>query len=152
MAEQNDVGRPTVMTDEVLRKLKEAFAFGCTDEEACYYAEIGKTALYDYQNEHPEFTEQKEALKQRPILLARQEVINGLKGNPELALKFLERKKKDEFSLRKEFAGVKEQPLIDANDPKVLTTLLKVAQELSENASSIDTTPTEPKKVSKTTN
>jgi len=152
MAKQNEGGRPTVMTEQTVQKLKEAFAFGCSDEEACFYSGIAKQTLYNYQKEHPEFIDHKEALKQRPILLARQEVINGLKGNPELALKFLERKKKDEFSLRKEFAGVKEQPLIDANDPKVLTTLLKVAQELSENASSIDTTPTEPKKVSKTTN
>lgn len=100
-----NVGRPTIMTDLTLQKLKEAFAFGCTDEEACYYAEIGKSTLYNYQNDNPEFLEQKEALKQRPILLARQEVIKGLTGNPELALKFLERKKKDEFSLRSEITG-----------------------------------------------
>lgn len=102
---KKNVGRPTIMTDLTLQKLKEAFAFGCTDEEACYYAEIGKSTLYNYQNDNPEFLEQKEALKQRPILLARQEVIKGLTGNPELALKFLERKKKDEFSLRSEITG-----------------------------------------------
>jgi len=102
---KNNAGRPTIMTDLTLKKLNEAFAFGCTDEEACYYAEISKQTLYNYQKDHPEFVDQKEALKQRPILLARQEVINGIKGNPELALKFLERKKKDEFSLRSEFTG-----------------------------------------------
>ncbi len=102
---KKNVGRPTIMTDLTLQKLKEAFAFGCTDEEACYYAEIGKSTLYNYQNDNPDFLEQKEALKQRPILLARQEVIKGLTGNPELALKFLERKKKDEFSLRSEITG-----------------------------------------------
>jgi hypothetical protein len=102
---KSNAGRPTIMTDLTLKKLNEAFAFGCTDEEACYYAEISKQTLYNYQKDHPEFVDQKEALKQRPILLARQEVINGIKGNPELALKFLERKKKDEFSLRSEFTG-----------------------------------------------
>lgn len=102
---KKNVGRPTIMTDLTLQKLKEAFAFGCTDEEACYYAEIGKSTLYNYQNDNPEFLEQKEALKQRPVLLARQELIKGLEGNPELALKFLERKKKDEFSLRSEITG-----------------------------------------------
>jgi hypothetical protein len=109
---KNSVGRPTIMTDLTLQKLKEAFAFGCTDEEACYYAEIGKSTLYNYQNDNPEFLEQKEALKQRPILLARQEVIKGLEGNPELALKFLERKRKSEFSLRQEFAGADDKELI----------------------------------------
>jgi len=102
---KSNAGRPTIMTDLTLKKLNEAFAFGCTDEEACYYAEISKQTLYNYQKDHPEFVDQKEALKQRPILLARQEVIKGLEGNPELALKFLERKKKDEFSLRSEFTG-----------------------------------------------
>jgi hypothetical protein len=98
-------GRPTKMTDLVVKKLEEAFAFGCTDEEACYYGEITKQTLYNYQEKNPDFVDRKESLKQRPILLARQEVINGLKGNPELALKFLERKKKDEFSLRSEVTG-----------------------------------------------
>jgi len=99
------IGRPTIMTDPTLQKLKEAFAFGCTDEEACYYAEISKSTLYNYQNENPDFLDEKEALKSRPILLARQSVITGIVDDPSLALKFLERKKKDEFSLRSEITG-----------------------------------------------
>lgn len=98
-------GRPTVMTDETIRKLEEAFALGCTDGEACYYADIAKSTLYLYQSENPKFLERKEALKERPILLARQELIKGLKGSPELALKYLERKLKAEFSLRTELTG-----------------------------------------------
>jgi len=128
------------MDEITLQKLNEAFAFGCTDEEACYYAQIGKSTLYNYQKEHPEFLEQKEALKQRPILLARQEVINGLKGNPELALKFLERKKKDEFSLRSEFVGAGGKELIPLDDTRVLKTLLETAR-IVQNATSDDTTP-----------
>lgn len=96
----NPVGRPSVMNQETLLKLNEAFALGCSDEEACYVAGIGKTALYKYQQDHPEFTEHKAALKERPVYLARQSVINGFEKNAELALKYLERKKKDEFSLR----------------------------------------------------
>ncbi|MDY0278491.1 MAG: hypothetical protein RBQ97_10460 [Acholeplasma sp.] len=147
------VGRPTIMTDLTLQKLKEAFAFGCTDEEACYYAEIGKSTLYNYQKENPEFMEQKEALKQRPILLARQEVIKGLEGNPELALKFLERKKKDEFSLRSEITGKDGKDIAEINpdDPKTLKTLLKIAQAISENDATDDTAQSEAKEISKTT-
>jgi len=140
------------MTDLTLQKLKEAFAFGCTDEEACYYAEIGKSTLYNYQNDNPEFLEQKEALKQRPILLARQEVIKGLTGNPELALKFLERKKKDEFSLRSEITGKDGKDIIDINpdDPKTLTTLLKIAEAITENDATNNPTSSKKKKISKT--
>lgn len=73
-----EVGRPTIMTTETLRKLEEAFALGCTDLEACLYADISKTTLYDYQQAHPESVERKEELKEHPVLLARQTVIANL--------------------------------------------------------------------------
>lgn len=99
------MARPTVMTPEVIAKLEEAFAWGCSDKEACLWAEIAPATLYKYQEEHPEFSERKDALKESPILLARQSVLKGVKASPELALKYLERKKKDEFSLRSELTG-----------------------------------------------
>ena len=106
-----NVGRPTKMTDDTVRKLEEAFSLGCSDLEACLLADISKQTLYDYQKIHPEFVDRKEMLKEKPILLARTSVIKGLDENPELALKFLERKKKDEFSLRNELTGKDGQPL-----------------------------------------
>ena len=93
-------GRPLKIDKLILQKLEEVFSLGGSDEEACLYADIGKSTLYDYQTENPEFSERKHILKQKPILLARQEIIKGLKGNPELALKYLERKKRNEFSLK----------------------------------------------------
>lgn len=99
------------MTEDTLRKLNEAFALGCTDEEACLYADIGTSTLYDYQKANPKFSEQKELLKQRPVLLARQSVIRGFAEDSNLALKFLERKKKDEFSLRQELTGEDNGPI-----------------------------------------
>ena len=94
------VGRPTVMVEETVKKLEEAFAFGASDEEACFYADISKQTLYDYQKKVPEFIDRKEALKQRPILLARKTVVENLSKDADLSLKFLERKKKDEFSVK----------------------------------------------------
>ena len=95
-------GRPTVVNDEVLLKLEEAFALGCTDLEACFYADIGTSTLYKYQEKNPEFAERKAALKEKPVLQARQSVISNMKEDGNLALKYLERKKKDEFSLKSE--------------------------------------------------
>ena len=86
----------------VLQKLEEAFLLGATDNEACLYADIVPSTLYNYQKKYPRFLERKDLLKETPILKARTEVIKGFKGNPELALKFLERKRKGEFSLRTE--------------------------------------------------
>jgi hypothetical protein len=71
----SEVGRPTIMTPETLQKLEDAFALGCTDLEACVYADISKSTLYNYQEQHPEFVERKEELKEHPVLLARQTVI-----------------------------------------------------------------------------
>ena len=62
---ENKRGRPTIITPEIIAKLEQAFSLGCSDLEACIYADIGKTALYDYQEKNPEFTERKEALKQK---------------------------------------------------------------------------------------
>lgn len=99
-------GRPTAMTDETLAKLKEGFLMGMTDSEACLYAnDICPATLYKYQDEHPEYSELKDQWKQNPVLEARQSVLKGLRRDPDLALKFLERKKKDEFSLRSELTG-----------------------------------------------
>ena len=95
-------GRPTVLTPETIQKLEEAFALGASDGEACFFADISNTTLYNYQLKNPGFIERKNSLKESPILKARTEVINGFKGNPELALKYLERKRKKEFSLRTE--------------------------------------------------
>lgn len=72
------VGRPTVMTPDVLAKLEEAFAIGCTDGEAIFYAGISKDAFYDYQKATDGYSERKEALKERPVLKARMTIVKGL--------------------------------------------------------------------------
>jgi len=96
------VGRPEKIDNYVLSKLEEAFKLGCPDDEACFSAGISTATLYRYQKENPEFRERKDGLKKYPIILARQSVIQGLLNDPDLALKFLERRKKDEFSTKSE--------------------------------------------------
>ena len=99
------MARPTVMTPEVINKLEEAFAWGCSDTEACLWADIAPATLYQYQEKHPEFTERKAMLKERPILDSRATVARAVRRDPDMAMKYLERKKKDEFSLRQEMTG-----------------------------------------------
>jgi len=122
-----EVGRPTVITPEIINKLEEVFAIGGTDNEACFYADIGKTTLYNYQQDHPEFVERKEALKERPILKARQTVVKAL-DNPQQAQWFLERKVKNEFASRSELTGKDGKDLIpeplSEEDKAKLNTLL----------------------------
>jgi len=96
------MSRPTKMTPQVIEKLEEAFSLGCTDLEASLYANISPATLYLYQEKNKAFSERKTQLKETPILKARASVIKSLESNPDLALKFLERRKRDEFSLRRE--------------------------------------------------
>ena len=89
----------------VISDLKTVWGYGGTDVEACLYAHISKAALNRYLEANPKLRDEKELLKETPILAARKSVIDGLKDDHNLALKFLERKKKDEFSLRVEQTG-----------------------------------------------
>lgn len=86
----------------IVAKLEEAFAFGCSDLEACYYADISKDTLYRMQKADPHFCERKEMLKERPTLIARQSVVRQMTKDGDLSLRFLERKKRDEFSTKTE--------------------------------------------------
>jgi hypothetical protein len=97
-------GRPTVMTQETINKLEEAFSCGASDKEACFYAEISHQALYDYQNKYPEFTDRKEGLKNMLKFRAKRNISTKLledKDNLTLSMWYLERKDKD-FSMKTE--------------------------------------------------
>ena len=78
---KNVGGRPTVMTPEVIRKLEDAFSWGCTDLEACCNANIGKTSLYEYCDRNPDFAERKEVLKNQPVMKARRVVLAALEDD-----------------------------------------------------------------------
>ena len=123
-------GRPTKMTSDVVRKLEHAFAVGASDVEACYYADISRDTLYRWIKENPHFSDKVERLRQMPILKAREELIRGLDGNPDLALKFLERKLKDEFGVRQE---IKQEFRGSLN----LTALFEAASHIQDERKSI---------------
>lgn len=113
------MSRPTVMTPEVIAKLEEAFSWGCTDVEACLHAGIAKQTLYLYQEKNPKFIDRKEALKENPVLLARKSVVTKLNRDGKLAMDYLSRKKKDEFSTKTENdLRIKElpKPIMDLGD------------------------------------
>ncbi len=84
------------MTAHRLAKLREAFLFGATDEEACLLARIHPSTLYKYQQENEEFSEEKGRLKLNPVLKARQAIFKDL-DNVTTAKWYLERKMKSEF-------------------------------------------------------
>lgn len=98
-------GRPTVMTEEALAKLTEAFSAGATDKEACAHAGIAVSTMMGYQANTPGFLEQKEALKEKPMIAARLLIARKAATDISTAQWYAERKKKDEFSTRTENTG-----------------------------------------------
>lgn len=88
------VGRPTVMTPEVIDKLRQAYLIGATDEEAAHYAGISARTIYEHIEKNPEFSQQREGWKGEPILKAKQTVVKGL-GETKNAQWYLEKKAKD---------------------------------------------------------
>ncbi|OGJ84124.1 hypothetical protein A2529_05050 [Candidatus Peribacteria bacterium RIFOXYD2_FULL_58_15] len=95
-------GRPTVMTSEVTAKLIEAFKLDVTIEEACTYAGISTDSYHRKVNNDEVFCGEMERARQFASWKARRSVIEGMEHDPHLALKYLERKRKAEFSPRSE--------------------------------------------------
>lgn len=95
----SEMGRPTVLTPDVVQKLEHAFSIGATDIEACFYAGISRGTLYNYQKENPDFLDRKEMLKERQVFKARMVIVQALQdGDKNMAKWYLERKRKDEFA------------------------------------------------------
>ncbi len=88
------IGRPTVMSDAIKDLLVYAFSLGCNDEEACVFANICPSTLYNYQKKDQEFLDYKKMLKLQPILKARMAIYSAL-SDPEFAWKYLCKKAPD---------------------------------------------------------
>lgn len=101
MAKKHPGGRPTIFTPETIRRLKDAFLKGMNDTDACFYAGVGKSAFYDYQKAHPEFSDEKERLRANPVLKAYDAIYGAIvTGDVNTAKWLLERKRKDDFSTK----------------------------------------------------
>ena len=97
------VGRPKKITERVLHKLEEGFIMGLTDKEACIYADVAPSTLYDYCKAHEEFSERKELLKESVKMRAKINVARKIKsGEVGVSTWYLERKCKEDFSLKQE--------------------------------------------------
>ena len=97
------MSRPRIVDKDVVAKLEDAFSKGCTITEACLLSEISRDAYYDYIKINPEFSHKVEMLKERVTLHARMNIAASIKAGDLADSKwYLERKAKNEFSLRTE--------------------------------------------------
>lgn len=104
------VGQPTKMTEATLKLLDECFANGATDIQACFIANISTQTLYNYQHEHPEYVERKQALKDMISYQAKIKVKSAIdnEDKPDTAKWYLERKDK-EFKNKQDLTSNDEQ-------------------------------------------
>ena len=96
-------GRPDKIDETMLAKLEEGFMLSLTDEECCLYCWINPATLYRYIDKNPAFWKRKEMLKKTPNIKAKENWATEIKqGNYHSSKEWLERKSKDEFSLKTE--------------------------------------------------
>ena len=114
-----ELGRPTLKTEEINRKIEECAALGASIEEIAMYCGIWRSTLYRWMEEDTNLKDRIKELQERPILKARQTIVKSL-DNPEDARWYLERKKKSEFAARVESTGAdgKDLPSPIVNVPR----------------------------------
>ena len=88
----NRVGRPTVMTNDVIAKLELAYTADANNTQACDFAGISEDSLYAYIRKNPDFRDKIECWKQRLKLGAKMNVKNTIAdGDKDMSKWYLEK-------------------------------------------------------------
>jgi len=102
----SNVGRPTVITDEVVVKLEEMFRIDATCGEACTHAGISYDAYNERMNKDPIFRQRMESAQAFPFLVAKKTIIKAInEGNGELALKVLKSRQREIYYEKNKMEG-----------------------------------------------
>jgi hypothetical protein len=96
---------------DTLARLEFAFSIGCPISEACVHADISEHTYQDWIAKYPELVARFKRFQEGHFLKARYAVTQAMLSDGKLALQYLERKKKAEFSLRTELTGADGAPL-----------------------------------------
>jgi hypothetical protein len=116
-----EVGRPTVMTPEVVEKILWACAKGYNDRESSLFAGIDRDTLINYKRKFPSFSAQMEAIRENPNMMAKTNLIDSImRGNVEDSKWWLVKRNKEEF-------GEPENPLFP-NGATVFQQVEKIAE------------------------
>jgi len=124
-------GRPKVITDAVLGRLKRAFRWGWSVSSACRFAEVPRQTYYDFENRNGFRTERK-LLQSWPEQMARRNVVQALEeGNVEVSRWFLERRSPDYLPGAKILVGGDR----DMDEAALVAALEKLIQERRRTSS-----------------
>jgi hypothetical protein len=104
-------GRPSKITEDIIRKLEEAFYIDCTVGEACSRAGIGTSTYYEHIEKNKEFADKMRIAQDFAITSARAILFKSMKeandgmGDGRLALEVVKRRDKKRYSDRTEQTG-----------------------------------------------
>lgn len=96
-------GKPSVMTPEMIDKFKQAFSMWFSDKEAMLFCWVKESTFYEFCSKNKDFAELKEILKDKPKMNAKAVIAHKIESGDDYNARWhLERKVKDEFSIRTE--------------------------------------------------
>ena len=107
-------GRPFKITPLIVSKLEEAASLDASICEMCTHADISRPTYYAEIKRNKKLFDRLEALREKPALNCRIAIDKRIKdGDGDLALKYLERKRKKEFApmTKSELTGANGAPL-----------------------------------------
>jgi len=93
-------GRSMKMTPEAVVLIEHVIKNGGSLTSALATADVSKDAYYNWLAINPTFTDRIEQLKYHAETIAENTLVRGLKYDPELSLKYLERVKPDKYSVK----------------------------------------------------
>lgn len=94
----NQTGRPTVITPDIVRKLKDSFREGFNVIEACMNSGISRTAYYERFNSDEDFANTMMLAKSHLLMKAKYITAKAIEdGNVGVAKWYLERRARKEF-------------------------------------------------------
>ncbi|MBP9759261.1 hypothetical protein KBD45_06200 [Candidatus Dojkabacteria bacterium] len=98
-------GRPTVVTEQVLSKLKAVLQRGISVKKACIYARIGEKTFYRHYNNDSVFRQFIEDCRDYVTIVAGEVITEDITKNKNVSTAkwWVERKDSDEFSLKQNF-------------------------------------------------
>lgn len=104
--EPNKTGRPTVMTEEVIDKLVQAFEDGGNIVQACKTAQISTDTYYNKLKADSDFSAKMKNAQDYPDVIAKMNLVRAMKRNDiDVSKWWAERRMKGEFSTRSELTG-----------------------------------------------
>lgn len=113
----NKGGRPTVITDDVVRNLERSLQNGFTVRKACQLAKISPDTYYKHCEKKPAFSDRMDDAQRWAEEKARQNVVKAIDdGDIQSSRWYLERKVKNEFGTRTEITGPDNTPLDSGKD------------------------------------